>query len=65
MMTEEQRWKILEETGGDCDYGDVFLEAAVEAAASRGVKIEEYLMKFFYKEVERHRVRRERRVREN
>lgn len=54
-MTEERIKEILEETGGDCFYADIFLEAAVEAATKKGAKIEQKLIDFFYNEVDKYK----------
>jgi hypothetical protein len=63
-MTEEKRIQILEETGGDCYFANLFIGAAASAAASMGVVIEAKLLDFFYREVERHRKAREKRISE-
>jgi ferredoxin-NADP reductase len=54
-MTEEKLEKLIRETGGDVYYGDVFMKAAEQAAASRGVKIEKRHIEYFYKELEKAR----------
>jgi hypothetical protein len=64
-MNTNRAKKILEETGGDCYYADVFLEAALEAAALNDVEIEDSFFEFFHREIERHRQKRNKRQAQN
>jgi hypothetical protein len=61
-MTEEKLEQLIREAGGDCYYGDLFMKAAEKAAASRGVKISKRHIDFFYRELEKARRMREKRV---
>jgi hypothetical protein len=63
-MNTNNAQRIIEETGGDCYYADLFIEAAVNAAASMGVKVDIRYWDFFFDEVERHRKRRRKRINE-
>ncbi|MDR3168337.1 MAG: hypothetical protein LBU27_00815 [Candidatus Peribacteria bacterium] len=64
-MDKDRINQILIETGGDCFYADMFIEAAAEAAASMDCIIDKKYIDFYYDEVERYRKRREKRVMSN
>lgn len=61
-MNAKEIEQILEETGGDVYYAEMFIHEAKQTAKENGTEIPKHAIDFFYREVERYREKREKRI---